>query len=61
MEEGSIDNALERIEKAIDRIDGAASRASPANTDLEQRHERLVASVASALGELDELIESRSR
>lgn len=52
MDEGQIEQAVARIEAALARLEHAAE----APADLLRRHERLKASVAQSLDEIDKLI-----
>ena len=56
MNGGSPENALDRIEAAIARIENAARQPADGDSDLLARHERLKSSVAQTLGQLDDLI-----
>jgi hypothetical protein len=52
--------ALDRIEKALARIEAAARQPRPVeDVDLRRRHEALKACVAQSLGDLDALLAER--
>lgn len=57
MDAGSIDQALERIEAAVARIERAAARRNADTSDLLTRHEGLKKAVCNSLVQLDKLIE----
>lgn len=50
------DTSLERIERALARIEAAAQRRAFAADSIERRHERLRAKVTEAVTALDALI-----
>jgi hypothetical protein len=59
MEGASMENALDRIEAALARVEQAARAPAPTlapDADLAARHERLRAAVAQSLRQLDGLI-----
>ena len=61
MSETRINGALDRIEKALARIETQAAlhrRGATEDAQLSQRHEALKSRVAANLGELDKLIGS---
>jgi hypothetical protein len=56
MDAANCENALERIEAALIRIENAADRPAAAAEDLRARHERLRVAVTQSLRQLDELL-----
>ena len=56
-------NAIERIERALARIEGAAENRAPPQADagLEEAHRTLRSRVEGAIGEIDRLLESGRR
>ncbi|MCB2072193.1 MAG: hypothetical protein H6917_11005 [Novosphingobium sp.] len=56
MDGASLEKTLGRIDEAIARIERTALRPAPADTDLQERHERLRSAVAQSLSQLDELL-----
>lgn len=56
MDGATIENALERIEAALARIENAAHRPAEVAAELEARHDRLKSAVAQSLRQLDELL-----
>lgn len=59
MDDGSAGKALERIEAALARIEGAAGRKDSEIGALQGRHDNLKATVAQSLARLDKLIGDR--
>lgn len=63
MNGASFDQALDRLEAAIARIERAAAQPatapSPVDEALQARHERLRAAVSQSLRQLDELLASQ--
>lgn len=57
MSEQRINGAIDRIERALIRIEVQASRAR-ASEELSENHEKLKSRVAASLAQLDGLIES---
>ncbi|MCA0977824.1 hypothetical protein LCM19_05555 [Qipengyuania flava] len=57
MSEQRINGAIDRIERALIRIEVQASRAR-ASEELSEHHEKLKSRVAASLAQLDGLIES---
>ena len=55
------DKALERIDRALARIEAAARQRPHGDTQLEARHDRLRAVVASTIARLDGLIAGGGR
>lgn len=55
------DKALERIDRALARIEAAARQRPRGDTQLEARHDRLRAVVASTIARLDGLIAGGGR
>lgn len=58
---GSVENALDRIEAAIVRIERAAARPAPADEALRARHERLRTAVTQSLRQLDDLLANQQK
>jgi hypothetical protein len=56
MAEGSPTTALERIERALDRVEHAARRQAAELSSIEVRHAQLRARIADAVESLDGII-----
>jgi len=61
MDGGSVENALDRIEAALARIESAATRPIQAEQALRARHERLRTAVTQSLRQLDELLANQQK
>jgi hypothetical protein len=59
MDGASFQNALDRIEAAIARLESAAARPPQKDEALAARHERLRSAVSQSLRRLDDLIASQ--
>ena len=60
MEERPVEELIDRIDSALARIERASTRGEANLRDLSGRHERLKASVADALRDVDALIAKAS-